>query len=328
MGSKLTTQDQKENKANSLDTPVLTFEKDVEKEPIKEIVEKKEEIVIQKGKCQAFICLGNCGTYLDKKVNCSLDTCKEFKKPLTTVNAFYDEKGIAIYCENKEEEHSRCNKCHVIYDNTQLPALVPSNLSPNTIPFLYKDGVAKIIPKLTSDCFWAGRKVTYKNVVLNGKKTNQMIVFPRTSISISLDFESSWSFNQNDYCPGCIVQAYYGLDREFSQGIIQYGIHDEKGNSQKTFNAPREPGIYYITNEITLEYSFAKIRQHHNSPDNAFAVIRVIPLIWSKETHHFYKKETKQCVIQVLHGIYSPKSQLSNIPIEIIEQIFEYYCYE
>ena len=56
-------------------------------------------------------------------------------------------------------------------------------------------------------------------------------VGPGESCSIDLSFEARWRYNSKDYCPGCVVQLYYGMNGVFSTGVVEHGIHDHRGNS-------------------------------------------------------------------------------------------------
>ena len=76
---------------------------------------------------------------------------------------------------------------------------------------------------------------------------------------------------------------YYGLGEGakkgkggFSTGIVKSGIRDmhRTEHSQTTFNAPNEPGVYYITWAVSLDYNFVD-KTHDNESKNGIAMIRV-----------------------------------------------------
>ena len=89
----------------------------------------------------------------------------------------------------------------------------------------------------------------------------------------------------NHGCRRCVVQLYYGLGQGakkgkggFSTGIVKSGIRDmhRTEHSQTTFEAPAEPGVYYITWAISLDYNFV-VKTHDNESKNGIAMIRVLP---------------------------------------------------
>ncbi len=104
-----------------------------------------------------------------------------------------------------------------------------------------------------------GRDVTFRGVSLNGGG-NAARVSPGGQISISFDWDGRIS-KKDAYCPGCIVQLYYGIDhavggasRCFASDIMGPGWSD-KGEVKGVLPAPKAPGTYYITGSSTLEYS-------------------------------------------------------------------------
>jgi len=142
-----------------------------------------------------------------------------------------------------------------------------------------------LVPVLPITHTWAGRQFHFSDVTLNGA-SNAAIVVPGQSIDVSLQFRTSWKRSPDDYCPGCVVQLYYGLGSAsylkhgqggFSKGV-KSGIRDMRHSegSQTTFEAPTEPGVYYITWEISLEYDFIS-KNHNNDFKNAIAMVRVLP---------------------------------------------------
>ena len=95
----------------------------------------------------------------------------------------------------------------------------------------------------------------------NGRgNTRVVLVRPGEPCSLSVRYHARWQYNSSDYCPGCIVQLYYGLGHPrdvphaFSTGVVEHGIHNHRGTSTSSFDAPRAPGVYYITQTIDLQY--------------------------------------------------------------------------
>jgi len=147
------------------------------------------------------------------------------------------------------------------------------------------DAEEVLVPVLPITHTWAGRQFHFSDVTLNGCDSNAAIVVPGQSIDVSLKYRTSWNRGPDDYCPGCVVQLYYGLGQGakkgkggFSTGIVKSGIRDmhRTEHSQTTFEAPAEPGVYYITWAISLDYNFV-VKTHDNESKNGIAMIRVLP---------------------------------------------------
>ncbi len=80
----------------------------------------------------------------------------------------------------------------------------------------------------------------------NSKASNSIIAFPKTELTISLDLVAKWQSNETDYCPGCVVQIYFGMTDKWSQGIVQYGVSNHNESATKNFEAPDAPGYNYF----------------------------------------------------------------------------------
>lgn len=132
-----------------------------------------------------------------------------------------------------------------------------------------------------ADITWEGRHFIYDKVSLN-QSGNFIEVSPGAEVTIDLDWETRTD-NIDGFCPGCIVQGYFGIKDVFSHCFISDGMPPEyywgdSGHENVTFKAPENPGIYYITNRFTLEYDCKEdAGQHDNGAKNALAAIRVMP---------------------------------------------------
>lgn len=122
---------------------------------------------------------------------------------------------------------------------------------------------------------------------LNGSTARTAVTRPSQACSIEVAWRAWWQYDSSAYCPGCVVQLYFGMSDDknnnvFRVGVIERGIHgDHRGTSRVDFTAPAEPGVYYITQAITLAYHYA--RPHFpNHPNDSFAVIRVLPPGWNE----------------------------------------------
>ncbi|MEM7484950.1 MAG: OmpA family protein [Bacteroidota bacterium] len=130
------------------------------------------------------------------------------------------------------------------------------------------------IPPSIKKMNYADREITFSNVTINGKKTTFLAVEKGAVVKITTRIESR---RNGDYCPGCIVQVYWGLRGYISLCAKSfYGYQLLKKKSKLILNAPLQDGIYYITTGGSLEYSCKNnLQRPRCSADNAFAVLKV-----------------------------------------------------
>ena len=126
------------------------------------------------------------------------------------------------------------------------------------------------IPKMID---YVDRHITYTNVSINGG-SNSAIVAPGSNVNLSFNMSVAFDY-QTGYCPGCVVQSYIGIGG--SNITVQcfgniYGGFASSANV--TFTAPIAPGLYYLTQDGTLDY-FCQPRNYVNTIAQAIAVIRV-----------------------------------------------------
>jgi len=115
-----------------------------------------------------------------------------------------------------------------------------------------------------------GVQVSVSNVNVAGTGGNVAIVSPGSSVSISFN----WRYHalQPEYCPGCIVQYYWGMSyttdptNPFSGGDTPvrfcYSMGtwytassgDRSGSYGTTFTAPTHPGVYWFQWGSSLDY--------------------------------------------------------------------------
>jgi len=121
---------------------------------------------------------------------------------------------------------------------------------------------------------FGAREITFSNVEISGKKTNYLEVARGQEVSISVDM---MSVKNGDYCPGCIVQVYWGIHGSSSICAKHFhGYSFPKFNSKDVFYAPMEDGIYYITTGIFYDYSCKNLKTRpFCSPEYAFAILKV-----------------------------------------------------
>lgn len=203
----------------------------------------------------------------------------------------------ALLLSNAAEDQFRQGtklEYRTILDITQLPANVPVTYIPGGLsvpsdlpinPIFHSTMSVRDLP--TGDGEWAGRRFRMSVLEFNGRRfpgkitddpseTRVFPVLPGQPCSIRVRYRATWRYNSNDYCPGCIVQLYYGMYNTFSTGVVEHGIHDHDGESSTLFTAPTVPGLYYITQEISLQYNYVPVH-HGNHPRNSIAVLRVLP---------------------------------------------------
>lgn len=123
---------------------------------------------------------------------------------------------------------------------------------------------------------FSGRTVKFKNININNTGINNATVRPGANISITLDWQSSYT---SEFCPGCIQQFYVGLK---DQGIncLYSGntLSNRSGNGSIDFIAPTEPGIYVIQASDSLQFSCTNTASSMSiSTDDALGYIRVVP---------------------------------------------------
>ena len=169
-----------------------------------------------------------------------------------------------------------------VLDLNQLPLRVAVNSVPGGLPAPSGRPPRPfgVVHPPSGRCRWQGRQTEWRVLSYNGKNTNShiLLALPGQRCTIRVGYDAWWDYNQNDYCPGCIVQLYYGMANTFCTGVVQNGISRHRGASTTEFVAPMEPGLYYITQSISLMYNYVdNIGQHHHTHQNAFCAIRVLP---------------------------------------------------
>ena len=131
-----------------------------------------------------------------------------------------------------------------------------------------------ITPPSVKKINYATRELTFSDVTMNGQKTTYLAVQKGATVKIKTRITSK---KNGDYCPGCIVQIYWGI-RDYTSVCAKsfYGYEFNKKKSTHKFTAPMKDGIYYITMGGSLEYSCKnnKLRPRC-SAENAFAVLKV-----------------------------------------------------
>lgn len=131
-----------------------------------------------------------------------------------------------------------------------------------------------VIPPAVKKIEHAKREITFSEVTINGVRSTYLDVGRGENVRIKTRIESR---KMADYCPGCIVQIYWGIKGHTSVCAKSFGGYSfTKRKSTHEFKAPTQDGIYYITMGGTLEYSCKNnVERPSCSPNDAFAVIKV-----------------------------------------------------
>jgi len=201
-----------------------------------------------------------------------------------------------------------------VIDVNQLPSKValtsipgghpPANPSGNILGHPQRNYGVLHRPK--EDHEWCGRKMKWSVKKFNDFYVNEdsriFAVYPSQECDISVDYQARWRYSSQDYCPGCVVQLYYGMENVFCTGVIERGIDSgHRGESSTKFIAPSVPGLYYITQSISLMYGFKDNLSHHkNSPSGAFAAVRVLPTMFEESIYPVLPEEWKKQIIALL----------------------------
>ena len=119
---------------------------------------------------------------------------------------------------------------------------------------------------------YAGRSTTWNQVNLNNSGSNVITVNPGAAMTADI----SMTYTHATYCPGCIVQFYVKIPNTF-ENCLRSGGTQGGGNVNKTvsFNAPNEPGIYYMQFGGSLQYSCTGASVNSEFGDSSVATLVV-----------------------------------------------------
>lgn len=119
----------------------------------------------------------------------------------------------------------------------------------------------------------ASRQYTITNMNIAGQG-NVAFVNPGQSINVTFNY----SIAQNgSYCPGCIVQFYWGISGYYGHCERNFGGYCNcSGAGNRTFNAPSTPGIYYFTTGQGLGFSCSASPQNRVTASSTVAFGAII----------------------------------------------------
>lgn len=146
-----------------------------------------------------------------------------------------------------------------------------------SIVFVFQNGYAQddfVTPPSIKIIDYANRELTFSEVTMNGQETTYLAVEKGETVNIKTRITSK---RVGNYCPGCIVQVYWGINGYTSVCAKSFGGYRfTKKKSKHTFQAPTKDGIYYITMGGSLEYSCKNtIDRPRCESEYAFAVLKV-----------------------------------------------------
>jgi hypothetical protein len=250
----------------------------------------------------AYRCNGSCKLLLDRPGYCERVTCMRFAYPFQEISEITF-KCAAAGCQEKNTSIPRichdvpAKALHVIskeemfsvYDASQLPARVPANDCGRHLQYV-PSGVTPVKVQPISLAKWHGREFKFTNVSFTKPNeqpisTNSIMVHPGEILHFSFDCESDWKKSPSDYCPGCIVQWYAGMEGPEGGNIFKVNLfqlnsgdycHEIQIRNVQIIS-PSVPGIYYICGTISLEYDYVQHVQFSNETGWHFAVVQVIP---------------------------------------------------
>lgn len=95
----------------------------------------------------------------------------------------------------------------------------------------------------------------YRNISVAGQPRSVVRVAPGQSVRVRTDW--SLAVGGASYCPTCVVQFYVGVPGVFARCLISKVMSNGasgSGRLDRTFQAPQQPGIYYISEAHGLQY--------------------------------------------------------------------------
>ena len=120
---------------------------------------------------------------------------------------------------------------------------------------------------------YADRMISYSGVSINSGG-DSVHVTPGSNVTLS--YTMAVAYDQNTgYCPGCVVQSSIGLGSTFQTLKCEPLISDGyNSNVSINFTAPSTPGIYYLTQEGSLDF-FCQEFKFNNNVASAIGVLIV-----------------------------------------------------
>ncbi len=119
----------------------------------------------------------------------------------------------------------------------------------------------------------AGRQFTISNFNVAGSGTNTTYVTPGSTVSVSLNWNSTYNSN---YCPGCIQQFYVGIGTGSTECLYSGNTASPRSGAKNfTFTAPTTEGTYYFQFSASLQYDCIPPSSYPNTKEGAIGAIIV-----------------------------------------------------
>ena len=124
---------------------------------------------------------------------------------------------------------------------------------------------------------WGARHVTYSNIRLGGVQQTLFVAKPGEVFNFKTDWSGSTDDDGSAYCPGCVVQLYLGIHKNFSHCFddrFPFPGYSENGAISRNVTAPATPGVYYINQQTSLQKDCVSV-SHADTIGGAVATIVV-----------------------------------------------------
>eukprot|EP00475_Leptophrys_vorax_P027311 TRINITY_DN38938_c0_g1_i2.p1 TRINITY_DN38938_c0_g1~~TRINITY_DN38938_c0_g1_i2.p1 ORF type:complete len:253 (+),score=44.49 TRINITY_DN38938_c0_g1_i2:29-787(+) len=187
---------------------------------------------------------------------------------------------------------------------------------------------------------WEGRRCDYSLIHMNGKPTACLLVAPSTPVRFQANYHAHWQYNSQNYCPGCVVQFYIGMNGSFNVGLVRSGIHDHAGSVDVQFPSPDTPGVYSILHRLSLMYNFqdgafSTDYAPPNERDYAVAKVIVLPPEFNRKILRWLPRELKDVLLTLLimgskdskKEPRYPQADWHKLPCDVIMIIFMFIVY-
>jgi MYXO-CTERM domain-containing protein len=126
-----------------------------------------------------------------------------------------------------------------------------------------------------------GRLISYSGMTINGTGNNVVDAVAGSAVTATVNY--SLTVPSEPYCPGCVVQLYFGLagaspsgSNCYYDGGLGQGV-TASGAISVSLSAPTVPGIYFFHDGVNLDYQCYTNWQFANSEANAIGALVVWP---------------------------------------------------
>ena len=104
-----------------------------------------------------------------------------------------------------------------------LPAVVAATHIPGGAPAAWPvewaPGDVGLDHAPTGRCSWKGRQMEWEVIDLNGSTARTAVTRPSQECSIEVAWRAWWRYDNAAYCPGCVVQLYFGMSDDLNNNV-------------------------------------------------------------------------------------------------------------